>query len=116
MRKFLKTLPGFCFRAWRGLSAVASALYPEAREELLRRTRARTDLDELAVAQKKMELEFQYANNVVDLVQKLEKIKDPEMREKARAAITGGNRSLSTAFGGRGLVPPAGSIGPKRAG
>jgi len=37
-----------------------------------------------------MELEFQRANHVVDLVQRIEKIKDPHVREKMREAISPG--------------------------
>jgi hypothetical protein len=87
MREFLialALLPKLGIRARRHLLAGASVFYREGREALLERTKARTALETLAVQQKRMELEFQRANNVVDLVKRLEKIKDPHLREKLK--------------------------------
>jgi hypothetical protein len=81
MREFLMALPNLCIRAWPSLLAGACMFYREGRQALLERTRARTDLEMLAVQEKRMELEFQRANNAIDLVQRLEQIKDPHLRK-----------------------------------
>ena len=96
MQAFLSKLAQFCIRAGRSLSAVACMFYPAGREALLRRSKARTELEELAVEQKKLEIASQRANIAIELVQKVEKIKDPQLRETMRAAIRAGNY----------LVPP----------
>jgi hypothetical protein len=87
MLHFVKALPKLCVRAWRALSAVACLLFREGRQNMLQRDKARTDLELLAVEQKRMEIDFQRANNAVDLVKKVENIKDGQLRKKARAAI-----------------------------
>jgi hypothetical protein len=94
LRDFVRALPNLCNRAWQSFAGVFCIFYPEGRQALLERARARTDLEVLAVEQKRMEIEFQRANNVIDLVQKVEKIKDSEVREKARAAISFSIRKL----------------------
>jgi hypothetical protein len=87
MREFLLAMPTLCIRAWRSLLVVACVFYREGRQALLERAQARTDLEVLATEQKRMEMEFQRANHVVDLVQKVERIIDPQLRERASAAI-----------------------------
>src|SRR5260370_35666904 len=87
MAKFLKIRPEVWKRGSRSLSALVCTLYPAGREALLRRANARTALEELAVEQKRLEINVTRANKVLDLVQKVEKIKDPQLRARARAAI-----------------------------
>jgi hypothetical protein len=94
MSGFLWRLPHLCARAWRSLSAVACLFYCEGRQALLERTKARTDLEKLAVKKTRMELEFQHSNNVVDLIQKVEKIKDPHLLAKMKEAISSSCRAL----------------------
>ena len=55
--------------------------------------RARADLLMLAVEKERMEIEFQRVNNVVDLAEKVEKIKDRQLRERVTAAISSSGRS-----------------------
>lgn len=88
MHEFLKELPNIFIRVWRSLSAVGCLFFREGRQALLDRARARTDLEVLAVQQKRMEIEFQRASKAIDLVQQVEKIKDPQIRERARTAIS----------------------------
>jgi hypothetical protein len=87
MREFLKALPHLCGRAWESLSAVACVFYRAGQQALLERARARTDLAVLVVKQKRIESQFQHANNVIDLAEKLEKIKDPELRKKCAGIL-----------------------------
>jgi hypothetical protein len=61
------------------LAAVFCVFYREGRQALLERAKARTDLDKLAVREKRMEIESQR----IELIQKVAKIKDPYLREKA---------------------------------
>jgi hypothetical protein len=76
MLDFLLALPNLGRRAWRSLGTVVCTFYREGRQALLERTRARTDLELLAVEQKRMKIHVQHANNLIDLAQKIEKIKD----------------------------------------
>jgi hypothetical protein len=99
MRKLLEGLVAICVRPWKKLWAIVSVFYPAGRTALLRRTEARTRLDELAAEQKQLEIETKRANNVIDLLVKLEKIKDPAQRERVRALIVA-NQSV--------LAPPDG--------
>jgi hypothetical protein len=80
-------LAAFFAGARRYISIIASTFYPAGREALLRMAEARTQLQELAVEQKRLENETQRANNAIDLLQKIERIKDPGLRAKARGAI-----------------------------
>jgi hypothetical protein len=45
-------------------------------------------LKRLEVKTKEMDLTFQAAEKIIDLVQKVEKIKDPHVREKVREALS----------------------------
>src|SRR5262249_175080 len=74
-------------RSWRRLSSAGCVFYARGREAMLRRAEARTELEELAVKQKQWDLAKQRANDIVDLVRKIESIKDQRLREKAQAAI-----------------------------
>jgi hypothetical protein len=71
----------------RSLSAIACIFYAAGREALLRRVEARTELEELAVKEKRLKIQAQHANSMIDVVQRIEKIKDAQLREKVRAAI-----------------------------
>ena len=74
-------------------AAAMSLVFGEGREAFLRRIKARTELEELAAAQKRMELEFQRADKTLDLAQKLARIKDPNVRSKLEAGMSGTARS-----------------------
>lgn len=63
--------------AFRSLSNIVPLFYNEGRQALLERMRASTDLKKLEVATK-----------FVDLVHKVEKIKNPVVREQVRQALT----------------------------
>jgi hypothetical protein len=71
----------------RSLSAIICMFYATGRETLLRRATAHVELDELAVEQKRVEVDTLRAKNMIEIVQKVEKIQDPQLREKVRAAI-----------------------------
>jgi len=94
MYKRLKIFLKFCKRLWRSILLVACVFHREGQQALLDSVRARADLLLLAVEQKRVEIEFQRANNIVDLAQNVEKIKDPQLRQKAMAAISSSGRSL----------------------
>lgn len=94
MGEFPNTLPRLFIRSLRSLVAIACVFYRQGRQFLLELAKARTDLAMLAVEQKRLEIEYQRANHVIDLVQKVEKIKNPQLREKVRAAISSRSRSL----------------------
>ncbi len=85
---FLAAAPGSLFltvvtRTKAGFSAAASLLslfYPEGRDALVRRVRAGTDLRELEVQAKRLDV----AEGLLDLLAKADRIKDPTTRERAR--------------------------------
>jgi hypothetical protein len=74
-------------RSWGRLSSSAAGLlFACYREAVVR-------LKELAVEEKRQQLAKQRANDVIDLVLKVEKIKDPQLREKVKAAIVAGGHA-----------------------
>ena len=81
-------------RSWRRLSSSACVLYARGREALLRRAEARTELEELAVEEKRQQLAKQRADDVIDIMLKVERIKDAQLREKAKTAILAGDHTL----------------------
>ena len=76
------------------LSAGPCILYARGREALLRLLEARTELEELAVEEKQQQLAKQRANDAIDIMLKVERIKDPQLREKAKTAILTGGHTL----------------------
>jgi hypothetical protein len=87
MPAVLHSVLAISVRLWRSLSEGACIFFARGREALLRRAEARTELEELAVKQKQWDLAKQRANDIVDLVRKVESIKDQRLRENAKAAI-----------------------------
>lgn len=82
------------------LASGLGAFWPAGREALLRQLEARTRQQELAVEQKKLDLDTQRARSVIDLVQRIEKIKDAKSREKIRSVLLANDIKL--------LPPPGG--------
>ncbi len=89
-----KSFSDFCKRVWRKLLAVVCVVYREGRQALLDTVRAQADLKILEVEKRRIDVEFQPANNVADLAQKLDKIEDPQLRRSAISAISSSGRSL----------------------
>ena len=86
--------------AFRSLTAIVPLFYDEGRQALLDRVRAATELQRLGVEEKRMQLTFEQANKLIDLVQKIDKIKDPAIRERVRDSLSSnigalGNASVS---------------------
>ena len=94
MQFFPKNLLQLLLRAWRGFSAIGCLFYQEGRSSLLLRNMARTELEILNVEQKRLEIEFQRANGMIDLAQKVEKIKDPLLRGRLKTAFPSDAASL----------------------
>jgi hypothetical protein len=86
--------------AFRSLTTIVPLFYEEGRQALLDRMRANTALKKLAVEQTETRLAFEKANKLIDLVQKIEKIKDPEMRERV-------SHTLSASLSGLGKQLPS---------
>jgi len=59
----------------------------------LRRAEARTELETLAVQQKRWDFANKRANDIIDRFLKIEKIKDPQLREKVKSAIFAGGHT-----------------------
>lgn len=74
--------------AYTSLSCIASLFYDEGRQALLKRVRANTELKKIEVEQKKVDLNFRQATNLIELIQKIEKIKDPHIRETVRNTLS----------------------------
>jgi hypothetical protein len=84
--------------AFKSLSSILPLFYDEGRQALLERMRATTDLKKLDVQQK----EIKVASNFVDLIGKIDKIKDPEMRTRVQQALS----ANMSALGKRPLALP----------
>jgi hypothetical protein len=74
--------------AFASLVYIAPLFYDEGRQAILESVRATRDLKKLEVKTKEMDLTFQGAAKIIDLVQRVEKIKDPHVREKVREALS----------------------------
>jgi hypothetical protein len=83
------------------LQYIAPLFYEEGREAILRRIKAGTKLKELEVSAKELQLTFEGANKLVDLVQKVEKIKDAATRQKVQQALSSNAHALGK------QLPPA---------
>jgi hypothetical protein len=74
--------------ALKSLGDIASLFYNEGRQALLERVRSTTELKKLDVVQKQDEIALKRLNATVDLVQKIAKIKDPNLRQQTEALIS----------------------------
>jgi hypothetical protein len=74
--------------AFKSLSNILPFFYSEGRTALLERVRAKTELEKLAVEQKRTDIAFERANKYVDLAQKVAKIKDPWVRAQTERVIS----------------------------
>jgi hypothetical protein len=93
-----KTTAGF-----KSLSIIFPLFYSEGRTALLERLRAQTELKKLAAEQKRTCVVFDRANKILDLTQKIAKIKDPWQRAQAERVIS----SHLAAFGEEPLALPS---------
>jgi hypothetical protein len=76
--------------AFKSLANIMPLFYEEGRQALLERVRATTDLKKLDVTQKQIKV----ADKLVSLVQKLEKIEDPELRQRMQEVISSNLKAL----------------------
>jgi len=91
---FWVTLGNFTAAGRRAVIAIAGMFYVDGRRALLQHLRAQAESEELDVQKKKMELEFAKADKTLDLLQRIEKIKDPVLKEKVRFALTQNMQTL----------------------
>lgn len=61
-------------------------LFARGREALLRRAEA--------VEEKRRQLEKQHANDVIDIALRVERVRDPQLRERVKTAIFAGDHNL----------------------
>lgn len=66
----------------RAALTVAGMFYSEGRNSLLRNLRAKTESTELDVRLKEMELEFGRVEKTIDILQRIDKIKDPAAKQR----------------------------------
>lgn len=90
-----------------------SLIYGEGRELLLRRIRAVTEkmeseaeLERIKVAREKFNLAEQRTSGIIDLINKVERIKDPESRRITKEAMWKNAQTIDPEI--RGFLPPAG--------
>jgi hypothetical protein len=77
-----KPLTALLMSACRYISVIPCLFYGAGRDALLRSAEARARSLELDVEHKQLEIEMKRATNILDLIQRVEKIKDPKLREK----------------------------------
>lgn len=86
--------------AFKGLMNIVPIFYDEGRQAVLERVRANTELTKLDVDKKRFEIQMQRANGLIELYNRLEKIKDPTVKEQLKAEL---NKSIAAS----GNTPPA---------
>jgi|HubBroStandDraft_4_1064222.scaffolds.fasta_scaffold347274_2 hypothetical protein len=84
---------------WRGVPNLVCLFYKEGRKSLLQRAKATTDLQKLAVRKQEIDIAFQQANRMIDLMNKVDRINDPVMREEIRKAFMASCGALSRPYG-----------------
>ena len=89
------TLASKSRQGFKSLMAIGGLFYDEGRTALLERMRATTELKKLGVQEKKMHIAYDHANKAIDLFQKVEKIKDPMVRERVRNVLAAKVEELS---------------------
>ena len=80
--------------AFNNLMYIAPLFFDETRQAIVDRIRATTKLKQLEVQEKELNLNYQSANKLIELVQKVDKIKDPNTREKVRQALAANAQAL----------------------
>jgi len=86
--------------AFKSLTNIVPLFYDEGRQAVLERVRANTELTKLDVDKKRFDIQMQRANGLIDLYNKIEKIKDRDVKEQMKAEL---NKSISAS----GNTPPA---------
>ena len=93
--------------AFKNLNYIAPLFFEEGRQAIVERVRAGTKLKQLEVQEKEINLSFQSANKVIDLVQKVDKIKDTGTRERVRLALSTNAHALGQHLPPALPAPPA---------
>jgi hypothetical protein len=74
--------------AFQSLATIAPLFWDEGRQALLDRIKADTTLKKLAVEETETRIAFDKANKLIDLVRKVESIKDHDTRERIRHVLS----------------------------
>ncbi len=74
--------------AFKSLTNIFPLFYDEGRQAVLERVRANTELVKLDVDKKHLDIQMQKANGLIDLYNKIEKIKDPAVKDLMKAELT----------------------------
>jgi hypothetical protein len=85
---FWVTLVAKTGSAFRALSQIAPAFFEEGRRAIIERARATTTLKQLEAEQKQDEIVIKKMHGMIDIAKALEKIKDPNVREKMSAVFS----------------------------
>lgn len=85
---FWLTLAAKSTAAWSSLKGIAPLFFDEGRQAVVERVRANTELTKLEVDKKRLEVGMQRANGMIDLYNKIEKIKDPAIKEQMKAELS----------------------------
>ena len=89
-------------KAWAALKLSLTLPYKEGRNALLRRVEAETQLKELAVDEKRVEVGLKRLRGAVTAINDIEKIKDEEMKAAMKKAFSSNIGELGT----QGLLEP----------
>ena len=85
---FLLTVAAKTAAAFKILRNIVPLFYDEGRQAVLRRVSANTELIELDVEDKHFDVQMKKANGLIDLYNKVEKIKDPIIKERIKAKLS----------------------------
>src|ERR1700731_2534876 len=89
MRPTIINIGKLCARSGRGFAIFASAFLAEGRVAILQWIKARAELADLDVQERKDKLKYQRAKNLLEVLREAEKIKSPDLRELTKSVITG---------------------------
>lgn len=73
--------------AFSTLSLIGPLFYDQGRQAVLSKVRATTELKWLEVRQKSYDIKLQAADRLIEMIQKIEKIKNPELREQMHGLL-----------------------------
>ena len=73
--------------AWNTLKNIGPLFFDEGRQAIVERARATTELQQIEVDRKRFDTNLHKANSLIDLYQKLEKVKNPQVKHRLQQEL-----------------------------
>lgn len=97
-------------KAYKAVKYALALPYKEGRDAILSRIKADTQLKQLTVEEKRLDIDLKRANGIIDTLAKIDKLKDPVSRDLVRGVLVTRLDELGSP-GVPALPPPKGSAG-----